>query len=99
MAGDPRRAGPTGPDKPEVTRSFKAALKRAGLPESIRFHDLRHAAATLMLAAGVDAKTASARLGHSNMIITLDLYTHAVRSLDDQAAARIAAALRRAPAG
>lgn len=49
--------------------------------------------------AGVDAKTASARLGHSTIAITLDLYTHAIRSLDDQAVERIAAALRRAPAG
>ena len=63
-------------DKHNVTRLFKAALKRAGLRESVRFHDLRHAAATLMIEAGVDTKIASARLGHSTTAITQDLYQH-----------------------
>jgi integrase len=45
-----------------VLRAFKLALRRAGLPESVRFHDLRHAHATLLLRAGVALKTASARL-------------------------------------
>ena len=81
-------------DRRNVTRHFKAALKRAGLRESVRFHDLRHAAATLMLEAGVDTKIASARLGHSTTAITQDLYQHWIRSLDDQAAERMQRALR-----
>lgn len=72
-----------------VIRSFKAALTRAGLRTDIRIHDLRHFAATLMLAAGVHPKTASERLGHSQIGITLDLYTHAVQSLERDAAERM----------
>src|SRR5262249_5801687 len=57
-----------------VLRDFKTALKRAGLPQAVRFHDLRHAHATLMLRAGVPLKVASGRLGHSNIGITANLY-------------------------
>jgi integrase len=81
-------------DQRNVIRLFKAALKRAELPEATRFHDLRHAAATLMLAAGVDHKTASARLGHSTIGTTMDLYSHSVQALDADAAARMQQALR-----
>jgi integrase len=80
-----------------VIRSFKAALARAGLPRQIRIHDLRHFAATLMLAAGVHPKVASERLGHSQIGITLDLYSHAVKGLDVDAAERMQRALRGAP--
>jgi integrase len=51
---------------------FKRVLVRAGLPSSIRFHDLRHGAATTMLAAGVPLKVASERLGHATTAITAD---------------------------
>ncbi len=74
-------------------RSFKAALKAAGLPTATRFHDLRHFAATLMLAAGVSHKVASERLGHSSIGITLDLYSHVTKSLDQDAADQIGRAL------
>lgn len=53
---------------------LKTLLKRAGLP-SIRFHDLRHTFATHALASGVDAKTLSGILGHTNASFTLDTYT------------------------
>lgn len=76
-----------------VIRSFKAALTRAGLPTRYRVHDLRHAMATVMMAAGVHPKVASARLGHSTVGITLDLYTHSVEGLDADAAERIQRAL------
>src|SRR6476661_1361246 len=66
-------------DQRNVIRLFKAALKRTELPSGVRFHELRHAAAMLMVGTGVDARTASTRLGHSNVSITLDLYTHAVQ--------------------
>jgi integrase len=78
-----------------VSHRFRTALKRAEITTPMRFHDLRHAAATLMLAAGVDAKTASTRLGHSTIAITMDLYTHAVQALDDHAANAMQDALRR----
>jgi integrase len=79
-----------------VSHRFKSALGRAGLPRSIRFHDLRHASATAMLAAGIHAKAASARLGHSTIGITLDLYTHPLSGLDQDAAAKIGEVLREA---
>ena len=50
-------------------------VKEAGLPH-IRFHDLRHTFATHALASGVDAKTLSGILGHTNASFTLDTYTH-----------------------
>jgi len=76
-----------------VIRDFKRALERAGLPHTVRFHDLRHAHATLMLRAGVPLKVASGRLGHSAIGITADLYQHAIADMDQDAADRVAAAL------
>jgi integrase len=55
----------------------------------IRFHDLRHAHATHMLAAGVHPKFASERLGHSRVGITLDLYSHVLPGMQEAAAARV----------
>lgn len=54
---------------------LKALLKETGLPD-IRFHDLRHTFATHAIASGVDAKTLSGILGHTNASFTLDTYTH-----------------------
>lgn len=54
---------------------MKQLLKKAGLPD-IRFHDLRHTFATHALTSGVDAKTLSGILGHTNAGFTLDTYTH-----------------------
>ena len=58
-----------------LSHHFSDMLKRAGLPH-IRFHDLRHGYATLMLERGVDMKTVSERMGHSSIQITMDLYGH-----------------------
>ena len=63
-----------------VQERFKRALKHAGLRKDIRFHDLRHAAATLMLANGVDVPTVAAVLGHSQNSTTLNVYAHALPS-------------------
>ena len=82
-----------------MDRAFKKALARAGLPRSVRIHDLRHAHATLMRKAGVDLKTVSERLGHSTIAITADLYTHAVSGPDAEAAARVQAVIRGAAGG
>ena len=76
-----------------VLRDFKTALKRAGLPRAVRFHDLRHAHATLMLRAGVPLKIASGRLGHSSIGITANLYQHLSSDMDAEAAERVAAAM------
>lgn len=75
---------------PEVaSRFFRQAVKRAMLPE-IRLHDLRHAHATLALRAGIHPKVVSERLGHATIAITLDTYSHAIPSMQEEEAARIA---------
>jgi integrase len=62
----------------------------------VRFHDLRHAHATHLLANGVHPKVASERLGHSRVGITLDLYSHVLPGMQEDAAARVDDALRQA---
>lgn len=69
-------------------RNFFPTLKRAGLPQ-IRFHDLRHTCATLLLAAGVPVQVVAARLGHSNPAITLKTYAHVLPGQQGQAAEEI----------
>ena len=64
---------------------MKVILKQEGLP-SIRFHDLRHTFSTHALASGVDAKTLSGILGHTNASFTLDTYTHVTGDMQKQAA-------------
>ena len=59
-----------------------------------RLHDLRHAHATHLLAAGVHPKVASERLGHSKIGITLDLYSHVMPNMQRDAADVVDAALR-----
>jgi integrase len=75
-----------------VTALFRRLVRRNALPR-IRLHDLRHTHASLALAAGVDLKVVSSRLGHSNVAITSDLYTHVVPSVARRAADAIAAAV------
>lgn len=68
-----------------LRREFVPLLQRAGLP-LIRFHDLRHTAATLLLAQGVHPKVASEMLGHSSVGITLDRYSHVTPDMQQEAA-------------
>jgi integrase len=68
-----------------VSRAFAKVLKKAGLPH-IRFHDLRHTHATLLLKGGVHPKIVSERLGHANIGITLDTYSHVLPGLQEAAA-------------
>ena len=56
-------------------RTFRPAVRRAGL-EALRFHDLRHTYAALMVAAGAHPKLLQAQMGHTSIAITLDLYGH-----------------------
>jgi integrase len=72
--------------------ALRRTLTAADLP-TIRFHDLRHSAATLMLSRGVHPKMASEMLGHSTIAITLDLYSHVSANMQRQAADAIDAAL------
>ena len=66
-------------------RSFKPLLKKAGL-SPISFHDLSHTCATLLLSRNVHPKIVSELLGHSNVSITLDTYSHVIPGLADAAA-------------
>jgi integrase len=67
-----------------VHRLFKALLKEAGLPQ-IRFHDLRHSAATFLLSMGVHPKVVQELLGHSQISITMDTYSHVLPSMQRDA--------------
>ena len=71
-----------------VTRYFQAALKRAGLPHQ-RFHDLRHASATLGLESGESLYEVSQRLGHANIATTGDIYSHVTPAMQERSAARM----------
>ena len=75
-----------------LRRSFHPLLVQAGLP-SIRFHDLRHTAATVMLGTGVHPKIASEMLGHATVGTTLDTYSHATETMQRTAIGAIEAAL------
>ena len=75
-----------------VPRGFVPQLARAGLPR-IRFHDLRHTAATLLLAQNVTPKVVFEMLGHSTVSITLDIYSHVLPDMREDAAAAMARAL------
>ena len=74
-------------------RSFKPLLKRAGLPH-IRFHDLRHTCATLLLSRNVNPKVVSEMLGHSSITITLDTYSHVLPTMQESAVRALEEALK-----
>jgi integrase len=71
-----------------LNRAFKGLLKRANLPD-VRFHDLRHTAATFLLAQGVDARTIMETLGHSQISLTMNTYSHVLPTLQRDAADRM----------
>jgi integrase len=69
----------------EVYRDFQRLLKQVGLPK-MRFHDIRHTAASLMLHNGIDVLVVSRRLGHAKPSITLDFYGHLLPAIQTEAA-------------
>jgi len=75
-------------DPSNMYKDFKDTLKKAGLPD-IRFHDLRHTAATLMLIQGTHPKIVQERLGHSNISLTMDTYSHVLPSMQEEAAEKM----------
>jgi integrase len=77
-----------------LRRGFWPLLERAGLPK-MRLHDLRHTAATLLLGRGINPKVVSEMLGHSNISITLGLYSHVTPHMQQTAADAMDAALGR----
>jgi integrase len=84
------------PWRPSVfTQAFARLLNERGMART-RFHDLRHAHASHLLAANVHPKVVSERLGHSSIGITLDVYSHVAAGMQEQAAATIDCAMRAA---
>ncbi|MDL4775210.1 MULTISPECIES: tyrosine-type recombinase/integrase [Thermomonosporaceae] len=76
------------PDR--LTRTFTKLIAEHGLPP-IRLHDLRHGAATLALAAGVELKVVQEMLGHSSIVLTADTYTSVLPEVAHKAAEKTAA--------
>ncbi len=68
--------------------NFKRFLKKAELPD-IRFHDLRHTAATLMLQQGTHPKVVQERMGHSDISLTLNTYSHVLPGMQDEVAGKL----------
>jgi integrase len=75
-----------------VKKHFKPLLREAGLP-NIRLYDLRHTSATLALTVGVAPKVVSEQLGHASAAFTLDTYSHVLPHMQEEAAAKMEAAL------
>lgn len=81
-------------DPSTVTHQFKRVAEQAGFPD-LRFHDLRHTFATILLTQGIQAKVVQELLGHESITTTIDTYTHVVESLQKQAANAFGNALKR----
>ena len=73
---------------------FKKLLKKAELPD-IRFHDLRHSAATLLLGLGVHPKVVQELLGHTQISMTMDIYSHVLPGLQQDAVGKLNTLLTR----
>ena len=67
-------------------RSWKPLLRRAGLPHSVRFHDLRHSCISLLLSRGIHIKVVSEMAGHADVSITLSIYGHVLPDMQSTAA-------------
>ena len=78
-----------------ISSAFQDLMRKPTIPR-IRFHDQRHGHATQLLRQGEHPKVVSERLGHASVSITLDTYSHVVPGLQEQAARRLDAALRKA---
>jgi integrase len=85
-------------DPRNAFRLFQEALQRAGLPH-IRFHDLRHTCASLLLAQGVHPRVVMETLGHSQISLTMDTYSHVIPALQRDAADRMDALLSNGSGG
>jgi integrase len=77
-------------------RSFQPLIERAEVPR-VRFHDLRHTAATLLMIQGVHPRVVQEMLGHSSVNVTLDTYSHVSEDLQRDAAAKMDALFASGP--
>jgi integrase len=71
-----------------ISSAVSLLFRRLKLPQGASLHSLRHTHASLLLADGVDLATVSERLGHSSVRVTADIYSHAIRGRDQEAARR-----------
>ena len=83
FSNDPDGAAPVNINS--VSTSFRRVATRLGL-DTVHFHSLRHFAATQLISAGVDPRTAASRLGHANPSMTLRIYAHSTRETEQRAA-------------
>lgn len=81
----------------DVLDVLKSFLKQAGLPD-IRFHDLRHSSATMLLGMKVHPKIVQEILGHSQIAITMDIYSHILPTMQEEAMNKLNEALQGEPA-
>ena len=95
LAPEPSGAEPMKPDT--ITSGFARAARRVGA--KVRFHDLRHMSASLLIGAGTDVRTVAGRLGHADASTTLRIYAHAFEARDRQAAEVLGALLPGEPTG
>ena len=79
-----------------LTQEFRFLVKALELPP-LNLHGLRHAFATLGLVGGMAAKTVSEHLGHSSVVITLDLYSHVLPNMQEELVNVVANLLKRTP--
>jgi integrase len=79
-----------------MARVFRPAVAAAGLDTGLRFHDLRHTCAALLIAQGAHPRAIKERLGHSTITVTMDTYGHLLPSIDDELSAGLDAAFRSA---
>ncbi len=85
MLGKPHHAA-------TITRAFQDVLARSGLPK-VRFHDLRHSAATFLLASGMTLEDVKIMLGHSTIVLTSNTYGHVLDERQMQVARAMDAVL------
>ena len=76
-----------------TARSFKPLLNKAGLPGTVRLHDLRHSCATVLVGKGVHPKIVQELLGHATIAITLDTYSHVLPNMQSEAVMAMESAL------
>jgi integrase len=71
-----------------ISRHLKPILRKAALPD-IRWYDLRHTAASMLLRAGINPKIVAEKLGHASVNLTLNVYSHTIPSMQHEAAEAI----------
>ncbi|MHB8859795.1 MAG: tyrosine-type recombinase/integrase [Thermoleophilia bacterium] len=75
-----------------LSKHFLAIVRKTGIPH-VRFHDLRHTHASILLSQGINPKVVSERLGHSSVSVTLETYSHVLPGMQEEVAKKIDAAL------